>query len=119
MMEQLVYNSGPQNGEFILNMGEETMEAMTILRKFLFEKVYRSPEVHGEFIKAKKVIIGLYQYFMENPDEMQKELEKMEMAPWDSTKNKLKRSVCDVIASMTDRYALKLYARLFFPNPLV
>jgi dGTPase len=41
------------------------------------------------------------------------------MAPWDSTKNKLKRSVCDVIASMTDRYALKLYARLFFPNPLV
>ena len=119
MMEQLIYNSGPQNGEFILSMGKETMEAMTILRKFLFDKVYRSPEVHGEFIKAKKVIIGLYQYFMENPDEMQKELEKMEMAPWDSTKNKLKRSVCDVIASMTDRYALKLYARLFFPNPLV
>ncbi|NDY71966.1 deoxyguanosinetriphosphate triphosphohydrolase [Desulfobacter hydrogenophilus] len=119
MMEQLVYNSGPQNGEFILSMGEETMEAMTILRKFLFEKVYRSPAVHGEFVKAKKVIIGLYKYFMENPDEMQKELEKMEMAPWDSAKNKLKRSVCDVIASMTDRYALKLYARLFFPNPLV
>ena len=119
MMEQLVYNSGPQNGEFILSMGEETMEAMTILRKFLFEKVYRSPAVHDEFVKAKKVIIGLYRYFMENPDEMQKELEKMEMAPWDSAKNKLKRSVCDVIASMTDRYALKLYTRLFFPNPLV
>ncbi|EIM62742.1 deoxyguanosinetriphosphate triphosphohydrolase [Desulfobacter postgatei] len=119
MMEQLVYNSGPQNGEFILNMGKETMEAMTILRKFLFEKVYRSPAVHGEFVKAKKVIIGLYTYFMENPDEMQKELEKMEMAPWDSAKNTLNRSVCDVIASMTDRYALKLYARLFFPNPLV
>ena len=119
MMEQLVYNSGPKNGEFILNMGEDTMEAMTILRKFLFEKVYRSPAVHGEFVKAKKVIIGLYNYFMENPEEMQKELEKMEMAPWDSTKNKLKRSVCDVIASMTDRYALKLYTRLFFPKPLV
>ena len=119
MMEQLVYNSGPKNGEFILNMGEDTMEAMTILRKFLFEKVYRSPAVHGEFVKAKKVIIGLYNYFMENPEEMQKELEKMEMAPWDSRKNKLKRSVCDVIASMTDRYALKLYTRLFFPKPLV
>ncbi|WP_321495356.1 deoxyguanosinetriphosphate triphosphohydrolase [uncultured Desulfobacter sp.] len=119
MMEQLVYNSGPKNGEFILDMGRETMEAMTVLRKFLFEKVYRSPAVHGEFVKAKKVIIGLYNYFMENPDEMQKELEKMEMAPWDSATSTLNRSVCDVIASMTDRYALKLYARLFFPNPLV
>ncbi|WP_462268557.1 deoxyguanosinetriphosphate triphosphohydrolase [Desulfobacter sp.] len=119
MMEQLVYNSGPKNGEIILSMGEETMEAMMVLRKFLYENVYRAPAVHGEFVKAKKVIIGLYNYFMENPDEMQKELEKMEMAPWDSTKNKLKRSVCDVIASMTDRYALKLYAQLFFPNPLV
>jgi len=119
MMEQLVYNSGPQNGEFILDMGGDTMEAMTVLRKFLYEKVYRSPAVHGEFVKAKKVIIGLYNYFMENPDEMQKEMEKMEMAPWDSAKNTLNRSVCDVIASMTDRYALKLYARLFFPNPLV
>jgi len=119
MMEQLIYNSGPKNGEIILSMGEETMEAMMVLRKFLYENVYRAPAVHGEFVKAKKVIIGLYNYFMENPDEMQKELEKMEMAPWDSTKNKLKRSVCDVIASMTDRYALKLYAQLFFPNPLV
>ena len=119
MMEQLVYNSGPKNGEFILDMGKDTMEAMTVLRKFLFEKVYRSPAVHGEFVKAKKVIIGLYNYFMENPEEMQNELEKMEMAPWDSAKNTLNRSVCDVIASMTDRYALKLYSRLFFPNPLV
>ncbi|MCG8632410.1 MAG: deoxyguanosinetriphosphate triphosphohydrolase [Desulfobacterales bacterium] len=119
MMEQLVYNSGPKEGKFVLNMGEETFQAMTILRKFLYEKVYRSPAVHGEFIKAKKVIAGLYNYFMDHPDDMQKELEKMEMAPWDSGKNTLKRSVCDVIASMSDRYALKLYARLFFPNPML
>jgi len=63
--------------------------------------------------------MGLYYYFIDHPDEMQKELEKMEMAPWNSGKNTLKRSVCDVIASMTDRYALKLYTQLFFPNPLV
>lgn len=119
MMEQLVYNSGPQNGKFILSMGEETFQAMTLLRRFLYEKVYRSPAVHGEFVKAKKVIAGLYTYLTDHPDVMQQELEKMEMAPWDSSKNNLKRSVCDVIASMTDRYALKLYTRLFFPNPLV
>ena len=119
MIEELVYNSGPQNDRFILDMGESTFHAMTILRKFLYEKVYRSPAVHGEFIKAKQVIIGLYNFFMNDPDALQVELEKMEMAPWEETKNPLSRSVCDVIASMTDRYALELYSKLFFPKPLV
>ncbi len=119
MIEQLVYNSGPQNGKFILDMGSDTFHAMIILRKFLYDKVYRSRAVHDEFVKAKKVIMGLYNYFIENPDEMQKELEKMEMAAWDESKNPLKRSVCDVIASMTDRYALDLYSKIFFPKPLV
>ncbi len=119
MMEQLVYNSGPQNGRFILNIGKDTYQAMIILRKFLYEQVYRSPVVHNEFIKAKKVIAGLYQLFLENPDILQRELEKMEMAPWESTKNSLKRAACDVVASMTDRYALSLYTRTFFPKPLV
>ena len=119
MIENLVYNSGPHKGKFVLDMGEDIFHAMIILRKFLYDKVYRSPEVHNEFTKAKEIIIGLYQYFMDHPDFMQKELEKMEMAPWDSTKNALKRSVCDVIASMTDRYALMLYTKLFFPKPLV
>lgn len=119
MIEYLVYNSGPQNGKFILNLGEDALHAMTILRKFLYDKVYRSPAVHNEFLKVKKIIRGLYQYFIEHPDGMQKELEKMEMAPWDSTRNALKRSVCDLIASMTDRYALDLYTKIFFPTPLV
>jgi len=119
MIEHLVYNSGPKNGKFILDMGEDIFHAMIVLRKFLYDKVYRSPEVHNEFIKAKKIIIGLYQYFLDHPDFMQKELEKMEMAPWDATRNDLKRSVCDVIASMTDRYALMLYKKIFFPKPML
>ncbi|CCK78620.1 deoxyguanosinetriphosphate triphosphohydrolase [Desulfobacula toluolica] len=119
MIEQLIYNSGPKNDKLILDMGKDTFHAMTILRKFLYEKVYRSPAVHNEFVKAKKVIIDLYNYFLNSPDALQKELEKMEMAPWDSSKNPLNRSVCDMIASMTDRYAMTLYTKIFFPKPLV
>ncbi|MCD4721691.1 MAG: deoxyguanosinetriphosphate triphosphohydrolase [Desulfobacula sp.] len=119
MIEQLVYNSGPRNGKFILDMGKDTFHSMIILRKFLYDKVYRSPGVHNEFVKAKKVIIGLYNYFLNNPDVLQRELVKMEMAPWDSSKNPLKRSVCDLIASMTDRYAMNLYSKIFLPNPLI
>jgi dGTPase len=119
MMEQLIYNSKPQNGKFILNMGQDFLETMTILRKFLYAKVYRSPAVHDEFLKTKKVIMELYNYFLSHPDILQKELEKMEMGPSDSGKNSLARSVCDLIASMTDRYALELYSKIFFPKPLV
>lgn len=54
MIEQLVYQSGPKDGKFVLSMGEDTFHAMTILRKFLYDQVYRSPAVHGEFVKAKK-----------------------------------------------------------------
>ncbi|WP_022665260.1 deoxyguanosinetriphosphate triphosphohydrolase [Desulfospira joergensenii] len=119
MIANLVYNSGPKDDKFVLDMGEDIFHAMTILRKFLYDKVYRSPMVHNEFVKVKKIITGLYRYFLDHPEVMQSELEKMEMAPWDSSKNSLKRSACDIIASMTDRYALQLYQKLFFPNPLV
>ncbi len=119
MMQELIYNSGMKNGSFTLNMGDTIFSAMTILRQFLYENVYRSPSVHKEFVKAKKVLIELYNYFLNNIDFLQKELERMEMAPWEASKNPLERSVCDIIASMTDRYALELYSNIFFPRPHV
>ncbi|SLM28837.1 Deoxyguanosinetriphosphate triphosphohydrolase-like protein (fragment) [Desulfamplus magnetovallimortis] len=119
MIEELICNSGEKNDIFILFMGERAFSAMTILRQFLYNNVYRAPSVHQEFIKAKKVLIEIYNYFIDNIDFLQAELEKMEMAPWEPSKNHLKRSVCDIIASMTDRYALELYTKLFFPRPRV
>ncbi|GAB6146321.1 deoxyguanosinetriphosphate triphosphohydrolase [Desulfocicer niacini] len=119
MIESLVYSSGPHENEFRLCMGEKTYTAMTTLRGFLYENVYRSPSVHKEFIKAKKILKELYRYFIKHPDAMQAELEKMEMAPWDEDPDLLERTACDIIASMTDRYALELYSKLFFPQPHV
>ena len=76
MIQCLVDNSGPCNGTFILDMGKETFEAMTVLRQFLYDQVYRSPGVHNEFIKAKKIIKGLYRYLLDHPDQLQHELGK-------------------------------------------
>ncbi len=119
MIEALINNSGEKDGIFVLFMEEQTFSAMTILRQFLYNNVYRAPSVHQEFIKAKKILIELYNYFMTNIDFLQSELEKMEMAPWEPSNNPLARSVCDIIASMTDRYALELYTKLFLPRPRV
>lgn len=118
MIKEIIYSSKTENGKLKLTMGEDVFSAMIVLRQFLYHKVYRSSSVHREFIKAKRVVKELYSYFMDNVDELQQELKKMEMAPWNPENNPLERSACDLIASMTDRYALNLYSRLFFPKAL-
>ena len=80
--------------------------------------MYRSERVHAEFIKAKKIIIEIYSYFLENPGVMKSKLSGMEMvAAYQDAP--LERLICDFIASMTDRYVLNLYNDLFVPTPLV
>ena len=119
MMQTVIFNSGAENDIFKLQIGEDILEAMIVLRKFLYENVYRSKIVHKEFTKAKKILIELFNYFVDHETQLQKELEKMEMAPWEPSSNSIKRSVCDLIASMTDRYALEMYEKLFLPYPHV
>ncbi|MFO7753133.1 MAG: deoxyguanosinetriphosphate triphosphohydrolase [Desulfobacteraceae bacterium] len=119
MIETVVVNSGPEKGEYKLRIGDDVLLAMTVLRKFLYEKVYRSAAVHKEFVKAKRVLKELFAYFMNNPEKLQKELGKMEMAAWDPEADSIERAVCDLVACMTDRYALDFYYRIFLPSPQV
>jgi dGTPase len=119
MMETVIYNSRPHNDTFELKIGDDILEAMIVLRKFLYDNVYRSGVVHKEFTKAKKILTELFNYFINHETQLQKELEKMEMAQWEPSSNSLKKSACDLIASMTDRYALEVYERVFFPSSLV
>jgi dGTPase len=69
-------------------------------------------------LKAKKVLSELYYYLLEHPDVLERELKKMEMGQFPEGTNQ-ERKVCDLVASMTDRYALSLYEDIFFPTPVV
>ncbi len=119
MIHDIVFSSRPVNGELCLQMSDDVMEAMIGLRKFLYRNVYRSNRVHKEFVKAKKILSELYTFFSENNDLLEKELAAMRLPSARQTGEPLERIVCDFIASITDRYALDLYARLFFPSPMV
>lgn len=119
MIRDLVYNSRARNGDLILQMSDEVYGAMTALRHFLYENVYRSPHVHREFIKARKILSDLYSRLLDNDELLEKELAKMEMTACNHTKTSRERIVCDFIASMTDRYALNLFSEIFFPASLV
>ncbi len=118
MMKDLIFSSDIREGQFCLSMSEDVSAAMAALRRFLYENVYRSSQVHKDFVKAKKILSELYSHFMNNKEMLQKNLEDMELGE-NHRDEPNERIVCDLIASMTDRYALNLYKAIFFPSPLV
>jgi len=102
-----------------LHISEDMLEAITHLRKFLYDRVYTYHKVHAEFEKAQRIIRDLYNYFMEKGlvRLSGKSLEQVDKAePWENEKV-AHRMVCDYIAGMTDRYALLIYERIFLPEP--
>jgi len=123
MIKDLVFSTKVSDGRLCLKMSDDIYDAMTKLREFLYDNVYRSHEVHNEFVKAKKILSELYSYFVKNERIFHRELTNMEMAAIYRKKNlgeeTYERIVCDFIASITDRYALALYSKIFFPSPLV
>lgn len=102
-----------------LHISDDMLEAITSLRTFLYENVYRFHRVHNEFEKAQRIIRELYTYCL------QKGLVKRRGNTWVTVEHRdewpddrtAHRRVCDFIAGMTDRYALELYEHLFLPKP--
>lgn len=118
MVKDLISSSVIDEEQIHLKFSDMVFEAMTHLRLFLYNNVYRSERVHREFIKAKRVLADLYYYFLDNKDYLKQKFLEMEMreAPQETS---LERRVCDFMASITDRYALNLYQKVFLPTSLV
>ena len=50
---------------------------------------------------------------------IEKKLSELQMNNVNHDDQPKERIVCDFIASMTDRYAMNLYRKIFFPSPVV
>jgi dGTPase len=118
MVRDLIFSSVVNEREMHLKFSDSVFEAMTHLRLFLYNNVYRSERVHREFIKAKRVLADLYYYFLDNKDYLKQKFLDMEMGGF-TVEASLERRVCDFMASITDRYALNLYQKVFLPTSLV
>ncbi len=93
-------------------MSEPASKAMQALREFMFENVYTNPKAKNQESKAENLIESLYAYFYNRPDRLPDEYKEL-MA---RTRDPLERICCDYISSMTDRYAINLYSRLYVPE---
>ncbi|NNK79218.1 MAG: deoxyguanosinetriphosphate triphosphohydrolase [Litoreibacter sp.] len=83
---------------------------LTVVRKFLFTRMYRAPSVVEMRKQVTKVVMELFPLFMENPDLLPDRWHKdVEAATGEVA---LARIVADYIAGMTDRFALQEHARL-------
>ncbi len=121
MIRDVVTSTKIVNGEMHLSISSHVYNAMLKLRKFLYDNVYRAPQVHNEFEKARKILFDLYQYFLKHPDKFWQERRRLfeEDFKKDLGNSSYERKVCDFIAGMTDRYAQDLYRRIFLPSPVV
>jgi dGTPase len=117
MIKDLIFSSVVDEDRMELRFSEPGFEAITHLRLFLYNNVYRSERVHREFIKAKRVLSDLYYHFLDNKDYLKQKFLEIEMKGIPA-ETPLERRVCDFIASITDRHALSLYEKIFLPTSL-
>ena len=113
----IVETLGADDGN--LHISEPMLEAITELRGFLYDNVYRNLLVHREFEKAQRIITELYGYFLEyGLVRRQGDEWVVDNNPrgWPNNKTAHRR-VCDYIAGMTDNYAISVYEHLFMPSP--
>lgn len=98
-------------GQAFVRMSPERAEALDALRTFMFEHVY---EQANKLIQdsAERMLTSLYDYFTKRPEEMPEVY--CAIAQTD-----VPRAVCDYISSMTDRYAIGVFQRLFVPREAV
>lgn len=92
-----------------VRMSEEKQAALNQLRSFMFEHVYeRANKLIQE--SAERMLGELYEYFICRPEE----LPVLYQSGIES--DGLERSVCDYLSSMTDKYAISVFKKLFVPR---
>ncbi|MDA3785679.1 MAG: deoxyguanosinetriphosphate triphosphohydrolase [Deltaproteobacteria bacterium] len=113
MVEGVLAGTAPLGDQLLFGVAAESGQAMQEMRQFLYHQVYRSEQVHAEFVKASKILRELFGYFMENPHFLDQYMGSYA----ESTSHE--RRVWDFVASMTDRYALDMYQKIFWPKTRV
>jgi len=89
--------------------GEAVGSAMLRLRTFMFEHVYLGPAARAEHAKIGRVLRGLFDWFVEHPEELP------ETVPGGTEADR----VIDYLAGMTDRFAIRAWTERAVPQGFV
>jgi dGTPase len=97
-------------GKPYVRMGEEVLFASDKLRTFMFDRVYKTKFAMGEEEKAERMFYAMYDYFKKDPSKLpQSYVELLDNYSIDNV-------ICDYLSSMTDRYAIYTFNKIFVPR---
>jgi dGTPase len=98
----------------LVSFSAEMRDRSTVLKKFLFQNLYRHPKVMQTTGLARQVIQELFDCYRQAPAEMQSGHAARARVAMDSAdpESSLLRVVSDYIAGMTDRFAGREHERL-------
>lgn len=97
-------------GKSEVELSPEVLKASEALRKFMFERVYLTKFARGEEEKAERMISALYEYFIAHKEQLPPTYVGL------TEKYAVEQVVCDYISSMTDRYAVYVFNKIFVPR---
>lgn len=90
-------------------MDKNVKEVLYKLRKFMFDYVYAGEELKKENKKVSGVLKKLYYYYEKDFDKIPKEFTGHYMPDTDR-----ELIICDYIAGMTDRFAMRIFNEIIF-----
>jgi len=106
----IIAHSSTEQLPATITMSPSVRAAANTLRNFLFERVYVPLNQRDETVRAQHVIRELAAYYLADPRRLPTEFQTI------VRHDPPERRVADFIASMTDRFAVDLFQRLFVPN---
>ncbi len=93
-----------------VKMEDDVARASNVLRQFMFDRVYRTEYAMGEEEKAERMLSEMYYYFVKRPESLPEIYRTIADSEGED------RAVCDYISSMTDRYAVYIFNKIFVPQ---
>lgn len=110
LVRDIVVSSDAESLPGRIAISEPVRVAADVLREFLYERVYTPLNVQSNTNRAQHIVRALFAHFCEDANRLPDE--------WrgHGRDEPPERLVADYVASMTDRYAIDLYERLFVPQ---
>jgi dGTPase len=110
LVRDIVAHSQVDTEPATITMSPGVLEAANALRTYLFTNVYRPMNIQEDTVRAQRVLLELCDYYMAHFDELPAEYRSTER---DESQQ---RQIADYVASMTDRFAIELFRKLFVPR---
>ncbi len=116
-----IEKSSPQDADAVRRAGRplcvfspDMATDLTAMSRFLQQNMYRHFKMYRARSQAKRIVKSLFDIFFSEPEILPPEWRaRYEGAGDKPDEARLARVVCDYIAGMTDRYAIREYRRLF------